>query len=139
VTDFALPGRAVFPEGITEGPGTTFYVGSLGDGTIYRGDCATGEVTIAIPPDGDGRQAIAGLAVDGQSRLIACDTEGGQILVYDLRSGSLVARRPIPAGESWPNDVVVVGDTAYITDTRRPLVWRLPSGRLSASRNRLSI
>jgi hypothetical protein len=45
------------------------------------GDCATGEVTIAIPPDGDGRQAIAGLAIDGHSRLIACDIDGGQIFV----------------------------------------------------------
>lgn len=71
VTDFALPGRAVFPDGITGGPGTTFYVGSLGDGTICRGDCATGEVTIAIPPDGDGRQAIAGLAIDGHGGLLS--------------------------------------------------------------------
>jgi sugar lactone lactonase YvrE len=125
VTDFALPGRAVFPEGITEGPGTTFYVGSLGDGTIYRGDTATGEVTIAIPPDSDGRQAIAGLAIDGHSRLIACDFDGGQIFVYDLRSGSLVARRAFPAAESSPNDVVVVGDDAYITDSAHPLVWRV--------------
>lgn len=30
---YSLPGDNVFPEGITEGGGTTFYVGSMGDGT----------------------------------------------------------------------------------------------------------
>ena len=38
---YSLPGDNVFPEGITEGGGTTFYVGSMGDGTIFRGDAAT--------------------------------------------------------------------------------------------------
>lgn len=128
MTDYALPGRAVYPEGITEGPGATFYVGSLGDGTIYRGDTTTGEVTIVVPPDGDGRRAIAGLDVDGYGRLVACDIDGGQLFAYDLKSGALAARRLIPAEESWPNDIVVVGDVAYITDSKRPLVWRLPVG-----------
>jgi len=30
---YPLPGDNVFPEGITDGGGTTFYVGSMGDGT----------------------------------------------------------------------------------------------------------
>ena len=38
---YSLPGDNVFPEGITEGGGTTFYVGSMGEGTIFRGDAAT--------------------------------------------------------------------------------------------------
>ena len=32
------------PEGIEIGPGTTFYVGSIPTGAIYRGDLRTGEV-----------------------------------------------------------------------------------------------
>jgi sugar lactone lactonase YvrE len=128
VTSYALPGPAVFPEGITEGPGTSFFAGSLGDGAIYRGDTATGKVTVAVAPNGDGRRAIAGLDVDAHGRLVACDIEGGQLFVYDLDSGSLVARRAVPVAECWPNDVVIIGDSAYITDTKNPLVWRLPVG-----------
>jgi hypothetical protein len=79
-----------------------------------------------LPPDGDGRTTITGLDVDGYGRLIACDYDGGQLFAYDLATGELVARRPIPAEEAWPNDVVVAGDSAYVTDTRHPLVWRLP-------------
>ena len=126
---YALPGTNVFPEGITEGPGTTFFVGSMGDGGIYRGDTTTGRIEMFVPPDGDGRTTITGLAVDGYGRLIACDYDGGQLFVYDLAARSLVARRVLPAEEAWPNDVAVAGDSAYVTDTKHPLVWRLPTGR----------
>jgi hypothetical protein len=82
VTDYALPGLAVYPEGITEGPGATFYVGSLGDGTIYRGDTTTGEVTIVVSPNGDGRRAICGLDVDGYAGLSpATLTEASSLLM----------------------------------------------------------
>jgi len=129
VAGYPLPGDNVFPEGITEGGGTFFFVGSMSDGTIYRGDTATGGVEVFLPPDGDGRATITGLAVDGHGRLIACDYDGGQLFAYNLASRELVARRAIPAQESLPNDVVVAGDNAYVTDTRHPRVWRLPAGR----------
>jgi sugar lactone lactonase YvrE len=129
VVGYPLPGTNVFPEGITEGPGTTFFVGSMGDGSIYRGDTATGRVEVFVPPGGDGRTTVTGLAVDGYERLIACDYDGGQLFVYDLATRSLLARRVLPAKEAWPNDVAVAGDSAYVTDTRHPLVWRLPVGR----------
>jgi sugar lactone lactonase YvrE len=139
VDRYALPGGNVFPEGITEGPGNTFFVGSMGDGTIFRGDVTTGEVEVFLPPDGDGRTTITGLAVDGHGRLIACDYDGGQLFAYDLATRALVARRAIPAEESWPNDVAVAGDSGYVTDTRHPLVWRLPLGSGGAGEPELAI
>jgi len=129
VARYALPGDNVFPEGITEGGGTAFFVGSMGDGTIYRGDAATGTVEVFVPPDGDGRVTITGLDLDAYGRLVACDYDGGQLFVYDLATRKLAARRALPAEEAWPNDVVVAGDSAYVTDTRHPRVWRLPVGR----------
>jgi len=129
VDRYPLAGDNVFPEGITEGPDATFFVGSLGTGAIYQGDTSTGAVEEVLPPDGDGRQAICGLDVDDYGRLVACDVAGGQLFVFDLASRRSIARRPIPADESWPNDVVVVGDSAYVTDTKNPLIWRLPVGR----------
>jgi len=128
VARYALPGDNVFPEGITEGGGTVFYVGSMGDGTIYRGDTATGAIEAFVPANGDGRVSITGLDLDGYGRLIACDYDGGQLFAYDLATGELAARRALPAQEAWPNDVVVAGDHAYVTDTRLPRVWRLPVG-----------
>jgi sugar lactone lactonase YvrE len=129
VDRYPLEGDNVFPEGITEGPGATFFVGSLGTGAIYRGDTTSGDVDMVLPPDGDGRQAVCGLDIDDYGRLVACDIAGGQLFVFDLAARRSVARRPIPADESWPNDVVVVGDSAYVTDTKNPLIWRLPVGQ----------
>src|SRR6266496_3092725 len=129
VARYSLPGIFVFHAGITESGGTGFFVGSMGDGTIYRGDTASGDVEMFLLPDDDGRATITGLDLDGYGRLIACDYDGGQLFVYDLAARELVARRALPAEESWPNDVVVAGDSAYVTDTRYPRVWRLPVGR----------
>ena len=50
------------PEGITSGPGTTFYVGSLADGRIVRGDLLTASVSVLLP-GAAGRQ-IRGLYRD---------------------------------------------------------------------------
>jgi streptogramin lyase len=94
---FPIPGDNVYPEGITEGPGTSFFVGSTGDGAIYRGDTVTGTVEPFIPPDGDGRVSICGLDVDDYGRLIACDFRGAQVFAYDLATRALAARRRLPA------------------------------------------
>ena len=95
---------------------------------IYRGDTPTGIVEPFLPPDGDGRVCICGLDIDHYGRLIACDFGGAQLFVYNLATRALVARRPLPSTDALPNDVVVYGDWAYVTDSKRPLVWRLPIG-----------
>ena len=46
------------PEGISTGRGTSFYVGSLFDGAIYRGDLRTGKGAVLVPGV-DGRVAIS--------------------------------------------------------------------------------
>src|SRR5262245_11172865 len=51
-----------FPEGIESGRGTSFFVGSLLDGSIWRGDLRTGSGTV-IAPGAPGR-ASAGIAYE---------------------------------------------------------------------------
>src|SRR5688572_32903620 len=45
------------PEGIATGTGTTFYVGSIPTGAVYRGDLRTGEGEVLVQPQA-GRAAI---------------------------------------------------------------------------------
>ena len=40
------------PEGIAVGRGSSFYVGSLADGSVYRGDLRTGEGDVIVTPEG---------------------------------------------------------------------------------------
>src|SRR5215475_10445072 len=78
------------PEGIAVGAGSTFYVGSLLDGDIYRGslDSGNGAVFVDAPP---GHQA-GGLKVDEpRHRLFVAGGFTGHAYVYDTRDGSPLA------------------------------------------------
>ena len=45
------------PEGIAIGNGTTFYVGSIPTGAVYRGDLRTGEGAVSSPAAPDARRS----------------------------------------------------------------------------------
>src|SRR5690349_8470772 len=63
-----LPDGFNFPEGIEHGRGTTFFVGSLLSGAIWRGDLRTGSGSV-LAPGAPGR-ASAGIAYDaGHDRI----------------------------------------------------------------------
>jgi hypothetical protein len=115
------------PEGITVGTGSTFYVGSLWDGDIFRGDLRSGEGEVFI--DVADRQAV-GLRVDeGRHMLFVAGGVTGRAYVYDVRDGSTLAELPLgTAGSSLVNDVVITRDAAYFTDTFAPVIYRVPIG-----------
>src|ERR687895_2064935 len=52
------------PEGIASGPKDSFYVGSIPQGSVYRGSYRTGEGEVLVPPH-PGRNHI-GLKVDSR-------------------------------------------------------------------------
>jgi Cu-Zn family superoxide dismutase len=128
LTDYLLPGDGVFPEGITEDPdGATFYVSSYAQGTIFRGRLDEPETEVWLAAGADGRTRAAGMAVDPAGRLLVCGGDTGRLFGYDTTSGALVARHTVP-GRSLLNDVCVAGGYAYVTDSVRPVLWRVPLG-----------
>jgi sugar lactone lactonase YvrE len=111
------------PEGIAT-KGATFYVGSVADGAIVRGNVLTGRVTPFIA--GTPGDATTGLEVSGPL-LFAAGAATGTLKVYDLRTGRKLAdRRVAPAGESFINDVSVLGGNAYYTDSLKAQLYVLP-------------
>ncbi|RIQ27399.1 hypothetical protein DY240_09480 [Jiangella rhizosphaerae] len=116
------------PEGIAVGTGDTFYVGSLADGDIYRGDLRTGagDVLVDAPP---GRQAV-GLKVDQRRHaIVVAGGVTGHVFVYDSRDGEPLADVAVaPAGDTFLNDVTVTRDAAYVTDSLNPVLYRIPLG-----------
>ncbi len=126
--EFVLPGSQVYPEGITEGAGNSFYVGSIDAGTIYRGDLDHAVAEVWLPGGLDQRTSVGGLHWDGDGQLVACGLATGHVFVYDTGTGALIARRTVQADEPFLNDVFVVDSTAYLTDSSRPVVWALPLG-----------
>ncbi|MEM9561486.1 MAG: superoxide dismutase [Actinomycetota bacterium] len=105
-----------FPEGIAAGRGSTFYVSSLADGSIWRGDFRRGAVEPLTEPAGP--FSAIGLAVDRRGRVWAAGGPSGAARVYDGRSGELLATYQLTAPfESFVNDVVVAGNRAWFTDS----------------------
>jgi sugar lactone lactonase YvrE len=123
------------PEGIAVGRGTTFYVGSIPTGAIFRGDLRTGKGDVFVP-GAPGRAAV-GVAVDQRDRLFVAGGPTGMAFVYGA-DGLLLRSYRLASGSdpTFVNDVVVTGDAAWFTDSNRHVIYRLAiagDGTLPAS------
>jgi sugar lactone lactonase YvrE len=105
--------------------GSTFYAGDLVKGDIYRGSLRTGKVKLFIDAP-DGRNAL-GIKVDARHGLLfVAGGATGQAYVYNLRTGADVAQIQLAtAGDSFINDVVVTGDTAWFTDSMQAQLYKV--------------
>jgi sugar lactone lactonase YvrE len=122
-SDIPLP-NGFQPEGIARGTGTTFYVGSIPTGAIYRGDFLTGEGEILVPPQ-PGRSAT-GLKYDPRTNLLfVSGAMTGKAFVYDAGTGELVAELQLSTQPSFINDVIITRDAAYFTNSFLPEIYRV--------------
>lgn len=113
------------PEGIATGTGTTFYVGSIPTGAVYRGDLRTGEGKVLVAAQA-GRAAI-GLKYDDRSGLLfVAGGQTGYAYVYDGDTGENVAAIQLTTRPSFINDVVITKDAAYFTNSFQPFIYRVP-------------
>lgn len=113
------------PEGIATGTGTTFYVGSIPTGAVYRGDLRTGEGEVLVQPQA-GRAAI-GLKYDDRSGLLfVAGGPTGYAYIYDGDTGANVAAIQLTTLPSFINDVVITRDAAYFTNSFQPFIYRVP-------------
>lgn len=113
------------PEGIAIGPGPAFFVGSIPTGAVYRGDLRTGEGALLVEEQA-GRMTI-GMKVDRLHRLFVAGGGTGQAYVYDATTGQeLAVYQLAPGGPTFVNDVVLTRDSAWFTDSFRPVLYRVP-------------
>jgi hypothetical protein len=122
-----LPDPANFAgEGVATGAHSTFYAGSRLDGRIARGDlrAGTSEIFIGEPIV----PAATGLKADLRHGLLwVAGAQTGQAAVYDLETGEpAVDALTFTTEASFVNDVVVTRDAAYFTDSRSPVIYRVP-------------
>jgi sugar lactone lactonase YvrE len=118
------------PEGI-DVRGTSFYVGSIPTGAVYRGDLRSGAGEVLVPPQ-TGRAAI-GLDVDAHGRIFVAGGPTGQAYVYDARTGARLATYQLAAEPpTFVNDVVVTGEAAWFTESQQAVLYRVPLGRNGA-------
>jgi hypothetical protein len=109
------------PEGITSGPGATFYVGSVADGRIVKGNLRTGEVrTLLAAAPG---RSLRGLFFDRRTGLVwAVGSVGagpdavGHIWAVSSKSGRVVSDTMVP-GAVFLNDLVLSRRAVWATDS----------------------
>lgn len=123
---YELDGEHVYPEGVAFEQDTGFfYVSGTTDGTIFRGSVHERVAEPFLPGLPDGRATAVGLAV-ADGRLYVAGGETGGIWVYDTQSSALV-RAFITGPGGFVNDVTVADGDAYLTDSFRPILWRVPA------------
>ncbi|MFE7840607.1 SMP-30/gluconolactonase/LRE family protein [Streptomyces sp. NPDC057474] len=114
------------PEGITIGGGPYAYLGSLGDGSIYRADLRTGEGGIISA--GPGTPSV-GLKLDDRGRLFVAG-RGQGARVVDVRTGKIIASYTLTTKTpTFVNDVFLTPRAAWFTDSFQPALYTLPLGR----------
>jgi sugar lactone lactonase YvrE len=121
----ALP-RGFQPEGIEVGKGTTFYVGSVANGAIYRGNLHTGAGAILVP--GASGKSATGIELDNRSRLWVAGASTGKASLYNARNGALIRTYNLASAPTFINDVVVTRSAAYFTDSQKAVLYKVPIG-----------
>ena len=112
------------PEGIAVGDGTTFYVGSIPTGAVYRGDLRTGKGSTVVA--GAAGRAAIGVEHD-RGRLFVAGGGTGKGFVYDADSGALLRELQLATGSgaTFVNDVVLTKRAAWFTDSNRAALYRV--------------
>ncbi len=112
------------PEGIAAGKGNDFYVGSLANGAVYKGDLRTGVGAILVP--GQTGRLTVGLKYSERSKLLFTAGGGaGVARVFSGETGAEVATIPLSGAPAFINDVVVTREAAYFTNSQKPEVYKV--------------
>lgn len=130
VTSYTITGNNVFPESIAYDAVTgDFYVSNTEDGTIYQGNARNGpaELSVFLHARTDGRNVVMGLALDERGRLFMAGGASGRAYIYNTENGTLVeVLETPPTARTLLNDVIVTEQAAYLTDSFRPTLFRIP-------------
>ncbi|WP_405867661.1 SMP-30/gluconolactonase/LRE family protein [Streptomyces sp. NBC_00005] len=130
-TEFPLP-DGWLPEGIAIGSRPYAYMGSRANGGIYRTDLRTGEGGVLHA--GATGQVAVGLKLDRDGLLYVAGSTG-VARIHDSRTGEIVTTVQLTdATGHFINDVTLLGDRAWFTDSRDAVLYGVPRGRKGAVR-----
>ncbi|MGW3307440.1 SMP-30/gluconolactonase/LRE family protein [Streptomyces sp. NPDC001073] len=125
-TAFPLP-DGFLPEGIAIGSRPYAYVGSRADGAIHRYDLRTGKG--GVLSEGAAGRVSVGLKLDHDGLLYVAGSTG-VARVVDSRTGDVVTTyRLTPSTGHFINDVTLLGDRAWFTDSLDAVLYGVPRGR----------
>jgi WD40 repeat protein len=104
----------------------TISVLSAADGRLVR------KLVFRLPPQFQERARDATLSGDGRKLLVVPGGLDGDVLTYDVATGELISRLPVPVQRVWPNRTPNISRIAI--DERRNRLWLSHSARVMAYR-----
>ncbi|MEU0909949.1 SMP-30/gluconolactonase/LRE family protein [Streptomyces althioticus] len=126
-TEFPLP-DGWLPEGIAIGRAPYAYMGSRADGAVYRTDLRTGEGRVLH--EGAPGLAAIGLELGDDGLLYVSGGAGGTARLVDARTGTLrKTYRLTDSTGHFVNDVALLRDRAWFTDSFDAVLYGVPRGR----------
>jgi Cu-Zn family superoxide dismutase len=131
ITRYELPADVTFPEGIAyDAKRDEIYTGSAATGNLVRLTLASKQAAVVSPPASlmatEPFPALLGMKLDSAGRVWIAGGRTGQMVVVDARTGKPLKKFEVPTRDaSLINDVVVVGPSAYFTDSLTPTLWRV--------------
>src|SRR5215217_966134 len=117
------------PEGIVVGDGDILYSGSRRHGGIYAIDLKTGAGRVLY--EGRTGGLATGLKFDSRTGYIfASGAANGDLNVIDSHTGNRVMSYKLAQtpGPTFINDVALTPGAAYLTDSMRPVLYKVPLG-----------
>ncbi|MFE9682717.1 SMP-30/gluconolactonase/LRE family protein [Streptomyces sp. NPDC006285] len=125
-TEFPLP-DGFLPEGIAIGRKPYAYMGSRANGAIFRTDLRTGRGRILFA--GAAGLVAVGMKLDHDGLLYVAGNTG-VARTHDSRTGNVVATHQLSeATGHFINDVTLLGDRAWFTDSRAAALYAVSRGR----------
>jgi Cu-Zn family superoxide dismutase len=134
VSAINLPAAITFPEGIAyDAAADVAYTASAVTGAVARVNLKSGASEIIAPagtllPAGTPAPfpAVLGMKLDANGRLWISGGATGRMWVLDTKTGKVLKSTQVPnPSASLINDVILVGNAGYFTDTRTPTFWRI--------------
>lgn len=121
----ALPDRFA-PEGIEIALGNTFWVGSRETGAIWTGNLRTGAGRFFVQGDTTGpmTRGATGIEYD-RGRLWVARAGLGTVRIYNARTAALLREYQLAEAPTFINDIVVTKRAAFLTDSQRPVLYRI--------------
>ncbi|HEY1465169.1 MAG TPA: PQQ-dependent sugar dehydrogenase, partial [Terriglobales bacterium] len=138
-SELSIPGEKVYPESLTSTSDGRVIIGSIGARTIYSVKPGSATAEPWIQPDDQTALGILGVFADNKANTLwACFSSAGPasapkapsvLKAFDLKTGELKQKYPLPTDGAFCNDIAVAEDgAAYISDTNSMQIDRLAKG-----------
>lgn len=136
--EYLLPAWGLLPENIAfEKKTGRYFVSAFGTGAVLRGSLDADTAEVFLPPLTPARPSGIGIDVDDRGRLYVLSTLTGLLQVFDSDSGEELSTFETGLGGAVNDVKVAPNGDVFVTDSLRPVLFRIPAQAVGAGQGRV--